>query len=54
MKAAAAGRIKRRAPITVRRLGESAYLVLDGNATYGVALKSHWRSMPVLVRSGDG
>jgi hypothetical protein len=47
MAAAATGEIGRRAPITVRRLPDGKFLVLDGNGTMTAAMNYGWRSLPV-------
>lgn len=49
MRDAAAGRLDRRGPIRVKRVGEREYLILDGNATYGVAVRHSWRTLPVVI-----
>jgi hypothetical protein len=46
MAAAAAGDLPRRAPITVRRLETGGWAIVDGNATYGVALREGWYALP--------
>ena len=48
---AAAGRIHRRAPLLVREGADGTFDVLDGNATYGVALAAGWADLPVLVEA---
>ena len=50
---AAAGRIPKRAPLTVRRLPDGRYEVLDGNSTLPVARASGWREVPVRVVDGE-
>ena len=50
---AAAGRIPKRAPLTVRRLPDGRYEVLDGNSTLAVAGASGWREVPVRVVDGE-
>lgn len=48
MRRAVAGEIDRRPPISVARHG-LGYRVLDGNATYGVAVRHGWRALPALL-----
>jgi hypothetical protein len=45
MRRAAAGEIERRAPISIAAAA-SGYTIVDGNATYGVALRHGWRTLP--------
>ena len=49
MRRAAAGEIPRRGPITVQRDVASGYVILDGNATYGVARRYGWRALPANI-----
>lgn len=49
MAAAAAGELPRRVPISVRRLETRGWEIVDGNATYGVALREGWRALPAKV-----
>jgi hypothetical protein len=51
MRAAAAGELARRQPITVRALPGGRYLILDGNATYGAAIRAGWSSVPATVEA---
>ncbi len=56
MLAAAEDGIPGRKPITVIALGgkhAGKYVVVDGNATYGAALRSGWQQMPVEVHLPD-
>jgi hypothetical protein len=46
---AAEGRIPRRVPLLVRERGDGTFDIVDGNATYGVALAAGWLDLPVLV-----
>jgi hypothetical protein len=46
MRRAAAGEIERRAPISVVAAAGSGYRIVDGNATYGVAVRHGWRTLP--------
>jgi hypothetical protein len=48
---AAAGEIPRRAPLLVRERGDGTFDVLDGNATYAVALAAGWPDLPVVVEA---
>jgi hypothetical protein len=48
MAEAAKGIRPRRPPITVTRDGH-AFRIVDGNATYGVALEEGWPDLPVIV-----
>jgi hypothetical protein len=50
MREAARGERARRAPLDVRRDG-SRLVVVDGNATYAVAIQEGWRTVPVRIRS---
>jgi hypothetical protein len=49
MAAAADGELARRAPIVVRPLERDVWEIVDGNATYGVALREGWRALPAKV-----
>ncbi|HEY3945621.1 MAG TPA: ParB/Srx family N-terminal domain-containing protein [Solirubrobacteraceae bacterium] len=51
MRAAADGTVPRRRPITVRPLPGGKYLIVDGNATYGAALRAGWSSIPATVET---
>jgi len=48
-KAASQGRMNKRGPIHVRDNGNGTYSVIDGNATYGMAARSDWNQLPVIV-----
>ena len=48
MRRAAAGEIGRRPPIFVEPHGRG-FRVLDGNATYGVALRHGWHALPAVA-----
>src|SRR4051794_18015739 len=52
MREAARGTRPRRAPLTVRPEGDG-FVVLDGNATFGVAVDSGWPDVPVDVQETD-
>jgi len=52
MRAAAAGDVARRRPITVRPLPGDQYLILDGNATYGAVIRAGWSSIPATLEPG--
>jgi hypothetical protein len=52
MRRTAAGEIERRAPISVTARA-SGYTIIDGNATYGVALRHGWRSLPTRTVAKD-
>jgi ppGpp synthetase/RelA/SpoT-type nucleotidyltranferase len=53
MREAAAGIRPRRAPIDVRPVGDDIYEIVDGNATYAVAVQAGWRDLPAkVVRAG--
>jgi hypothetical protein len=49
MRAAAAGVIPRRQPITVRRIGDRHFEIVDGNATFGVAERRGWTALPAKL-----
>lgn len=49
MRQAAAGRAERRPPVTVRREGE-VWMIVDGNATLGVAERHGWLAIPALEK----
>lgn len=49
MRQAAAGEKGKRDPIRVRDDGDGTYTVLDGNATYGAAVRNDWKDLPVEV-----
>ena len=49
--AAGSGRARRK-PLSVRDNGNGTYTILDGNATYGAALRSGWSSVPVEITDG--
>lgn len=49
MRRAGVGEIDRRGPISVRRRADG-YVILDGNATYGVALRHGWTTLPAIVK----
>lgn len=51
MRAAAAGELARRQPITVRSLPGGRYLILDGNAKYGAVVRAGWSSIPAKVEA---
>jgi hypothetical protein len=53
MRRAGAGATGRRAPISVAPTS-GGYTVLDGNATYGVALRHGWATLPALVKEDPG
>jgi hypothetical protein len=46
---AAAGQIRRRAPLRVRLRSDGCFDVIDGNATYAAARELGWPELPVLV-----
>ena len=48
MRHAAAGEVGRRAPISVAR-AVNGYKIIDGNATYGVALRHGWQALPAVI-----
>jgi len=50
MRAAAAGQQRRRAPITVRA-EDGSYVIVDGNATFAVARRQGWLTIPVRVQT---
>jgi hypothetical protein len=52
MAEAADGARPRRAPISVRDLGNGSYVIVDGNATYGAAAQAGWPDLPVVVVGG--
>jgi hypothetical protein len=45
MRRAAAGEVDRREPISVVATAKG-YRIVDGNATYGVAVRHGWRTLP--------
>lgn len=47
MRAAAAGQQGRRTPITVRSQ-DGGYVIVDGNATFAVARRHGWRTIPAI------
>ena len=51
MEQAAKGERPRRQPISVRAQSDGTYAILDGNATYAVALRSGWHALPAIVVS---
>ena len=52
MRLAADGKGKKRAPISVRKQGDS-YLVLDGNATSSAAKRAGWKTIPAIVEPDE-
>jgi len=52
MRRAAAGKTPRRAPISVTRTARG-YSIRDGNATYGVALRHGWQTLPAVVHENS-
>lgn len=48
MRQARAGETDRRAPISVVRAADG-YTILDGNATYGVAVRHGWTALRAIV-----
>jgi hypothetical protein len=53
MDLAAKGEKDKRDPIKVRAESDGTYTVLDGNATYGAAVRKNWRDLPVEVTNAD-
>ena len=49
MRQAARGEIEKRGPLCVKPLQGAKFQVLDGNATYGVAARSGFALLPVIV-----
>lgn len=49
MREAADEQRPKRSPITARRLDDHDYIIEDGNATWAVAKKSGWRSLPIII-----
>ncbi len=49
MRRAAAGRLARRSPISVRNPQDDLYVILDGNATFAVAEQEAWETVPIRV-----
>lgn len=47
--AARAGRLPKRAPITVSVEKDGAFRILDGTSTYGAAVRAGWEVLPVLI-----
>jgi N12 class adenine-specific DNA methylase len=47
--AAANGWLDKRQPISVLDNGDGSYTVVDGNATYGMAVRSGWEKLPVKI-----
>jgi len=54
MRDAAVGKRPRRPPISVSPLADGRYQIIDGNATYGAALKAGWPDLPVSVVADAG
>lgn len=52
MRRAAAGEIDRRAPISIAAAA-NGYTIIDGNATYGVAVRHGWRTLPTRTLAED-
>lgn len=52
MRRAAAGEVGRRAPISIEAAA-SGYTIIDGNATYGVAVRHGWRTLPTRTITED-
>lgn len=46
--AARAGRLPKRAPITVSVEKDGTFRILDGTSTYGAAVRAEWRMVPCL------
>jgi ppGpp synthetase/RelA/SpoT-type nucleotidyltranferase len=46
------GKIDKRVPITVKKVGNK-YVIVDGNASYAAVVYSNWESMPVEVVSAS-
>jgi hypothetical protein len=46
---AAEGNLRKRDPLTVRLAADGMYSILDGNATYGVAVRNNWAALPVTI-----
>jgi len=53
MREAASGTRPRRTPLTVR-WEQDGLAVLDGNATFGVAVNNQWPDVPVEVQESPG
>ncbi len=53
MMAAYHGRVAKRDPISVEKMPDGKFKILDGNGTYTSAKKYGWKSMPVKVVDGD-
>lgn len=53
MRRAAAGEIERREPISVVAAA-GRYRIVDGNATYGVAMRHGWQTLPTRTIPEDG
>lgn len=49
MRAAYDGVLERRAPISVQKMDDGRYLILDGNGTYTGASRYGWTALPVMV-----
>jgi len=52
MRRAAAGELERRAPISIVATA-TGYTIIDGNATYGVAVRHSWRTLPTRTLVED-
>lgn len=49
---AARGRINRREPVAVYESADG-FTIRDGNATYGVAVRNGWSTLPVVVEAAE-
>lgn len=49
MKASKMGILDKRKPLSVRKLSNGKYIVVDGNATYGASFRNGFTHLPVIV-----